>query len=80
QNQPSPLILTFGVSDPVGALGVQADLATFAAHGCHALTVTTALLVGDSARVEDLHEIVVGWRAAQARVVPGDMPVAAVKV
>jgi len=80
QNQPSPLILTFGVSDPVGALGVQADLATFAAHGCHALTVTTALLVADSARVEDLHEIDVGWMADQARVVLEDMPVAAVKI
>lgn len=80
QNQPSPLILTFGVSDPVGALGVQADLATFAAHGCHALTVTTALLVADSARVEDLHEIDVGWMADQARVVLEDMPIAAVKI
>lgn len=80
QNQSSPLILTFGVLDPVGALGVQADLATFAAHGCHALSVPTALLVADSARVEELHELDTGWMADQARVVLEDMPVAAVKI
>jgi hydroxymethylpyrimidine/phosphomethylpyrimidine kinase len=80
QNQPSPLILTFGVSDPVGALGVQADLSVFAAHGCHALTVITGLLVADSARVEDLQEIDTDWLVDQARVLLEDMPVAAFKV
>ncbi len=80
QNQPSPLILTFGVSDPVGALGIQADIATFAAHGCHALSVTTALLVADSARVEEWHEVDTGVMAEQARLVLEDMPIAAVKI
>lgn len=80
QNQPSPLILTFGVSDPVGALGIQADTATFAAHGCHALSVTTALLVADSARVEEWHEVDTGIMAEQARLVLEDMPIAAVKI
>ena len=80
QNQPSPLILTFGVSDPVGALGLQADVATFAAHGCHALSITTALLVSDSARVEEWHEVDTGVMADQARKVLEDMPIAAVKI
>lgn len=80
QNQPSPLILTFGVSDPVGALGVQADIATFAAHGCHALSISTALLVSDSARVEEWHEVDTGVMADQARQVLEDMPIAAVKI
>lgn len=80
QNQPSPLILTFGVSDPVGAFGVGADIATFAAHGCHALSVTTALLVADSARVEEWQEVDTGVMADQARVVLEDMPIAAVKI
>ncbi|MBX4378148.1 bifunctional hydroxymethylpyrimidine kinase/phosphomethylpyrimidine kinase, partial [Mycobacterium tuberculosis] len=53
QNQTSPLILTFGASDPVGAIGIQADLATFAAMGCHGLSIITAILVGDTARIED---------------------------
>lgn len=80
QNQPSPLILTFGVSDPVGALGIGADIATFAAFGCHALSVTTALLVADSARVEEWQEVDTGVMADQARVVLEDMPIAAVKI
>ena len=43
QNQTSPLILSFGVSDPVGAIGIQADLASFAAMGCHGLSVITSI-------------------------------------
>ncbi|WP_206076812.1 bifunctional hydroxymethylpyrimidine kinase/phosphomethylpyrimidine kinase [Massilia horti] len=68
------------MSDPVGALGVQADLATFAAHGCHALSAITGLLVADSARVEDMLEIDTDWLVGQARVLLEDMPVAAFKV
>jgi hydroxymethylpyrimidine/phosphomethylpyrimidine kinase len=80
QNQSLPLILTFGVSDPVGALGVQADLAAFAAHGCHGLSVVAGILVADSAKVENLHEVDSDWMADQARVLLEDMPVAAFKV
>ncbi|WP_229445520.1 hydroxymethylpyrimidine/phosphomethylpyrimidine kinase [Massilia sp. Leaf139] len=68
------------MSDPVGALGVQADVATFAAHGCHALSITTAMLVSDSARVEEWHEVDTGVMADQARQVLEDMPIAAVKI
>ena len=75
-----PLILTFGVSDPVGAIGIQADLATFAAFSCHGLSVTTALLIGDTARVEDMQEIAPEWVSDQARVLLEDMQVAAIKI
>jgi hydroxymethylpyrimidine/phosphomethylpyrimidine kinase len=80
QNQTSPLILTFGVSDPVGAMGIQSDLAAFGALGCHGLSVTTGLLVADSARVEDIHDIDADWLVDQARLILEDMPVAAFKV
>ena len=80
QNQTSPLILTFGASDPVGAIGIQADLASFAAMGCHGLSVVTAILIGDTARVEDMQVIEADWVADQARVVLEDMPVTAFKV
>jgi hydroxymethylpyrimidine/phosphomethylpyrimidine kinase len=80
QNQTSSLILTFGVADPVGAIGIQADLATFAAMGCHGLTVITSILIGDTARIEDTQAIDVDWVADQARVVLEDMPVTAFKV
>jgi hydroxymethylpyrimidine/phosphomethylpyrimidine kinase len=80
QNQTSPLILTFGVADPVGATGIQADLAAFAALGCHGLSVLTGLLIGDTARVEDIDEVDADWVVDQARVLLEDMPVAAFKV
>jgi hydroxymethylpyrimidine/phosphomethylpyrimidine kinase len=80
QIQTSPLILTFGVSDPVGAIGIQADLASFAAMGCHGLSVVTSILIGDTTRVEDMQVIDADWVADQARVVLEDMPVAAFKV
>jgi len=80
QNQTSPLILSFGAADPVGATGVQADLATYAAMGCHGLSVVTALLIGDTARVEDVQVVDVDWVADQARVILEDMAVAAFKV
>lgn len=80
QNQTSPLILTFGPTDPVGAVGIQADLASFAAMGCHGLSVVTALFIGDTARIEDMQIIDADWVSDQARVVLEDMPVAAFKV
>ena len=80
QNQTSPLILTFGAADPVGAIGIQADLASFAAMGCHGLSVITGILIGDTARIEDVQLIDADWVADQARVLLEDMPVAAFKV
>lgn len=80
QNQTSPLVLTFGVTDPVGAIGIQADLASFAAMGCHGLSVVTSILIGDTTRIEDMQVIDADWVADQARVVLEDMPVAAFKV
>jgi hydroxymethylpyrimidine/phosphomethylpyrimidine kinase len=72
--------LTFGVSDPVGATGIQSDLATFAALGCHGLSVITGLLIADTARVEDIDEVDADWVVDQARVLLEDMPVSAFKV
>ena len=80
QNQTSPLILSFGVSDPVGAIGIQADLATFSAFGCHGLSVTTGLLISDTARVEDVQAVDPDWVSDQARVLLEDMSVAAIKI
>ena len=80
QNQTSPLILSFNASDPVGAVGVQADLACFAAMGCHGLSVVTTILIGDTTRIEDSQVIDVDCVSDQARVVLEDMPVAAFKV
>lgn len=80
QNQTFPLILSFGVCDPVGAIGVQADCAAFAALGCHGLSAIAGLLVADSARIENMYELDSDWMAEQARTLLEDMPIAAFKV
>nr|WP_229498913.1 hydroxymethylpyrimidine/phosphomethylpyrimidine kinase [Pseudoduganella ginsengisoli] len=72
--------MTFGTFDPVGATGVTADLAVFSALGCNGLAVTTALLIGDSASVEDMQEVDPDWVADQARVLLEDAAVAAFKI
>jgi len=80
QNQTFPLILSFGVCDPVGAVGVQADCAAFAALGCHGLSAIAGMLVSDSARIENIYELDSDWMAEQARTLLEDMPIAAFKV
>nr|WP_229413364.1 hydroxymethylpyrimidine/phosphomethylpyrimidine kinase [Massilia violaceinigra] len=68
------------MSDPIGATGIQADLACFSALGCHGLSVMTGILISDTARVEDVQEVDADWVCDQARVVLEDMTVAAFKV
>lgn len=48
--------------------------------GCHGLSVVTSLLIGDTAKIEDVQIIDADWVADQARVILEDMPVAALKV
>ncbi len=74
QNQSSPLVLTVGVADPVGAIGVQADIAAFAAMGCHGVSVISGLAIADTTRIEDLQQIEPDWIADQARALLEDMP------
>ena len=75
-----PIVLTFAASDPTGGAGLQADLLTLAAMGCHPLSVLTALTVQDTIGVEGWLAIESGWVADQARTVLEDMPVAAFKL
>ena len=64
----------------MGAIGIQADLASFAAMGCHGLSVVTALLIADTTQIEDVEITEADWVADQARVVLEDAPVSAFKV
>src|SRR5260221_7747602 len=75
-----PIVLAFAAADPTGGAGVQADLLTLAAMGCHPLSVITAITVQDTAGVENLQAIDSDWVVDQARLVLEDMPVAAFKV
>ena len=80
QNQISPLVLSFGSSDPLGAIGIQADLGSFAAMGCHGLTVITAILSGDTTQITDIEAIESELLIEQARTILEDVPVAAFKL
>src|SRR5215831_15383383 len=75
-----PIVLAFAAADPTGGAGVQADLLTLAAMGCHPLSVITAITVQDTAGVENLQAIDSDWVVDQARLVLEDMPVAAFKI
>ena len=50
-------VLSFNASDPTGASGIGADIATIAAMGAHALPVVTSILVRDTAEIFEAHEL-----------------------
>lgn len=74
-----PTVLTFAASDPTGGAGLQADLLTIAALGCHPLSVVTALTVQDTSGVERMMTIDAAWISSQAQRLLDDMPVQAFK-
>ena len=77
---PPPVVLTFAATDPTGGTGIQADCASVAAIGCHALSVVTSLTVQDSVGVFGVLPVDAEWVEDQARAVLEDMPVDAFKV
>ena len=75
-----PIVLAFAASDPTGGAGLQADLLTLAARGCHPLSVVTALTVQDTRGVERMQAVEARLVADQARCVLADFEVAAFKL
>ncbi|PLZ03222.1 hydroxymethylpyrimidine/phosphomethylpyrimidine kinase [Burkholderia sp. WAC0059] len=75
-----PIVLTFGLSDPTGGSGLQADLLTLASMGCHGVSVLTGYTVRDSAGCEEVTGLDPDAVANQARMLLEDMPIAAFKI
>ncbi len=75
-----PIVLVFSATDPTSGAGLQADVLTLSALGCHPLTVITAVTVQDTAGVEGVMAIDSDWVIDQARLVLEDMPIAAIKI
>jgi hydroxymethylpyrimidine/phosphomethylpyrimidine kinase len=73
-------VMSFNCSDPSGASGVGADIATIAAMGAHALPVVTSLLIRDTAEVFESIEIEPEAIMEQARTILEDVTVASWKV
>jgi len=74
------MVLTFAASDPTGGAGLQADLLTLAALGCHPLSVLTGVTVQDTSGVEHLESIAADLVTRQASRVLAETRVAAFKV
>ena len=79
-SSPPPLVLTFAASDPTGGAGLQADLLTLAALGCHPLSVVTALTVQDTRGVESIHPVDAALVERQAARLLAEAKVAAFKL
>jgi hydroxymethylpyrimidine/phosphomethylpyrimidine kinase len=75
-----PLVAAFAASDPTGGAGVQADLLTLAALGCHPLSVITALTAQDTHGVHGLVAVDAQWVARQANSLFAELRVAAFKL
>jgi len=75
-----PVVLAIGGHDPCGGAGIQADIETIAALGCHAATAVTALTVQDTSNVSALHPVEPVVLRAQIEAVLADLPVSVVKV
>ena len=74
-----PIVLTFAASDPTGGAGLQADLLTLAALGCHPLSVVTGLTVQDTRGVESLEAVASALVRRQANALLAESRVAAFK-
>jgi hydroxymethylpyrimidine/phosphomethylpyrimidine kinase len=75
-----PIVLTFAASDPTGGAGLQADLLTLAALGCHPLSVVTGITVQDTRGVESLDAVDAALVERQAAKLLAEMKVAAFKL
>ena len=75
-----PIVLTFAASDPTGGAGLQADLLTLAALGCHPLSVVTGLTVQDTRGVESLEATSAAFVTRQANALLAESTVGAFKV
>ncbi|OAI53387.1 hydroxymethylpyrimidine/phosphomethylpyrimidine kinase [Betaproteobacteria bacterium SCGC AG-212-J23] len=75
-----PLVLTFAASDPTGGAGLQADLLTLAALGCHPLSVVTGITVQDTRGVDSLDAVETSLVERQAAKLLAEMKVSAFKL
>ena len=75
-----PIVLTVAGSDSSGGAGIQADLKTFAAHGCYGASAVTALTAQNTRGVTAVHVPPAEFLAAQLTAVLTDFAPRAVKI
>lgn len=74
-----PRALTIAGSDSGGGAGIQADLKTFFALGCHGMSALTALTAQNTTAVMGIHEVPPEFVVAQIEAVASDIGVDAAK-
>jgi hydroxymethylpyrimidine/phosphomethylpyrimidine kinase len=74
-----PRALTIAGSDSGGGAGIQADLKTFFALGCHGMSALTALTAQNTVAVTAIHEVPPEFVIAQIDAVVSDIGVDAAK-
>ncbi|KAK4138159.1 hypothetical protein BT67DRAFT_437510 [Trichocladium antarcticum] len=72
-------ILVIAGSDSSGGAGLEADQKVIAAHGCYAMTVTTALTAQNTTGVYDIHHVPAEFLRKQIDAVMDDIGVDVVK-
>ncbi|GAW22403.1 hypothetical protein ANO14919_119400 [Xylariales sp. No.14919] len=72
-------ILLVAGSDSSGGAGLEADQKVIAAHGCYAMTATTALTAQNTMGVDDIHQIPPEFTRKQIDAVFKDIPPSVIK-
>lgn len=75
-----PVVLCISGHDPSGGAGIQADIESIAAQGCHGVSLITCLTVQDSNRVSEIHPVQPRILLAQAKMIIGDCQIDAIKI
>jgi hydroxymethylpyrimidine/phosphomethylpyrimidine kinase len=75
-----PVVLAIGGHDPGGGAGIQADIESIGANGCHAATALTCLTIQDSCNVSQLVPIAPAMLEDQISVTLSDCQVAVIKI
>ena len=73
-------VLVFAGLDPSGGAGIQADILTLAARGCHPLPIITSLTIQDTQNIHSLHPVEPQIVQQQVAALFNDMPIAAIKI
>ncbi len=73
-------VLSIAGSDPSGGAGLQADLKTFGALGCHGMAAPTALTVQNTQGVAAIHLVPPDFVAAQIDHLFADIRIDAIKI
>lgn len=75
-----PVVLSIAGHDPVGGAGIQADIESIQAAGCHAATTITCLTIQDTNNVYQLQAVDADWVYQQAKTVLTDLSVGVFKL